>query len=191
MGELLLVNPRKKKSSSKSVAVAAPRKRRKKRMAIAAPIRRLVKRARKSRVARSVKRGFKRVAGTSGAITLSNVTKNAIIPGVVGAAGAFGVDMIEARATFLPLSLRSGIARHATRAAIGIGLGMLVGKVLKKPEIGNQLARGAITVIGYEAMRERFGGLASVSQIQNMSAEQVAEIMNGYDGEDVSEMMNY
>lgn len=145
---------------------------------VAAPVKRKVRAVAKGTVklARKARRSYASASPT-------NLVKGQLIPGLVGGVGAVGVNMILSRLTFLPASLQSGIARHATRAAIGIAAGMLVGKVLKQPKLGAQLAQGAITVAAYEAINEKVGSFVSVSPALVNPNVSVGEVVNGFYGD--------
>lgn len=91
-----------------------------------------------------------------GGVSLSpmSVVRSTVIPAAIGGAGAVGLDVALA---YLPLpdSLKSGLAATAVKLAGAVGLGFLIGKVLKKPDMGRMVSLGAVTVMGYQFIRDQ------------------------------------
>ena len=135
MAELMLVNPRKRKT------------RRKARKTVAAKPRRRV--TRKTVARRSPAR---RIARRRNPIAKGNLLNDAIIPAATGAAGAVGLDVAMGYIP-LPDALKTGPARHLVKGAAAIGLGMLASLVTKK-STAKALANGALTVTMHGAMQE-------------------------------------
>ena len=74
----------------------------------------------------------------------------------IGAGGALAVDVLMSKLP-IPANLQTGLLAPITRGLVGIGLGMLVAKVAKKRELGEQLADGAVTVALYGAGKTMIG----------------------------------
>jgi hypothetical protein len=74
-----------------------------------------------------------------------------------GGAAVLGADWLIGLATQarpdLQLRLQTGFARPAINAAAGLGLGVLVGTLLKQPKIGAHIAAGGLAVAGYNLLR--------------------------------------
>ena len=85
--------------------------------------------------------------------TLVTQVKNAAI----GASGALAVDFAMQRMPFIPANFTQGPMGAATKGAVSVALGMIIGKVLKKPAIGAQLAAGGMTVAAYEGIKGAVG----------------------------------
>lgn len=181
MSELLLINPgrkgkrkrKKKRSAAQKAAtrrmLAARRggtvKRKRKTSIRIAPVAK--KRKRKSRSLAKVTartrvrrrkhnpiRAHRRRRYRSNPMRLGNVgsfTKHTLMPSVVGAAGALGVDVILG---FLPIPVqfKTGPMRAIVKIAGAVGVGMLAGNFMKR-ETAHQIAAGAITVTLYDVMK--------------------------------------
>lgn len=138
MAQLLMVNPRKRRKSpvkrrrttTKAVARPAPRRRRRR-----APAR--------------AKRVYRRNPIARGNNIVTQVKNSAI-----GAAGALGVDIAFAKLP-IPDTMRSGMMAPAARGLVSLGIGMLVGKVMKNKRLGTQLAEGGITVALHDLMKSQ------------------------------------
>jgi hypothetical protein len=75
-------------------------------------------------------------------------------PALMGAGGAVGIDVLMGYAP-LPDALSSGMARHATKAAAAIGVGMFLPQLgIVKRATAEEMARGALTVYAADALRE-------------------------------------
>jgi hypothetical protein len=132
MAGLLLANPR-------------SRKRRK-----AAPKRRRIATTSTMRV--SKRRTYKRNPSVRAGSLIKSVKDAAI-----GASGALAVDFAMQRMPFIPANFTQGPMGAATKGAVAVVLGMIVGKVLKKPSLGAQLAAGGMTVAAYEGIKGAVG----------------------------------
>lgn len=136
MSQLMLVNPKKRRKTRKT------RKAKSRRTGIAKyahnPIRKKLRRYRRNPIGR--KTGM--VATFTG--------------GAIGAAGALAVDVAMQKLP-IPDNLKTGQLAPIVKGMVGIGLGMVVSKVLKKNELGKQLANGAVTVALYSAGRQMIG----------------------------------
>lgn len=79
--------------------------------------------------------------------------KNFLIP-AMGVGG--GAVLAEIAMGYLPIpaNLKTGVARHVTKGVVGIGAGMLVGKVFKMKRLGNAIALGAVVIATHDAIKE-------------------------------------
>ena len=75
----------------------------------------------------------------------------------VGAGGALAVDIAMQKLPFIPANLRTGPMAAATKGAVSVGIGMLVGKFMKNKRLGEQLASGGMTVALYDAAKGMIG----------------------------------
>lgn len=76
-----------------------------------------------------------------------------LMPAGIGAAGAVALDIVYAYATpYLPASLQTGYFATAVKLAGALGLGFGARKFLGR-EKGNAVALGALTVVGYGALK--------------------------------------
>lgn len=159
---IVATNPAKRRSSPKQRAAArrnikkaqaanrkkgrrAPRKRRRNPGTAAAPSTRSPPRRNPTR-RRRVPRGLKGIMGSQ------------IIPAMVGGSGAVANDVLYG---FIPLPdmLKVGPLRHVGKAATAILLGWAAGMVTNK-RTADQLGAGALTVVGYNFVREIVGRFA-------------------------------
>lgn len=131
MSELMLINPRKRRKTTKKKVV----KRR-------SPVRRVAKRA----VSKRRRNPIRRKAGIMG------IVQSTVMPAATAAAGAIGLDVVWGMAP-IPENLKTGPMRHVVKAAGAIGLGMIAEMVVKK-STASQFATGALTVVMHQAMRE-------------------------------------
>lgn len=135
MGELLLVNPRKRRKKKR----AAKRKHN--------PIK-AHRRSRGRKVAR-VTRIRRRRNPISGGLVNSTLK-----PALIGGVGSVGLDVLLTKLP-IPESLKGGAIGTLTKAAIAVGAGMVAEKVVKRAT-AQQMVVGALTVI-------LAGGLRSVA----------------------------
>lgn len=142
MGQLMLINPRKRKAKRRTVS-AAPKRRRRARPALAAnPI---VRRRRSS---------IKRVAKRSRRIRRNPIGINSIIGTLtdagIGAAGAIGIDILYDKLP-LPVSMKTGMGGIAAKAGIAIAVGVFGKKILGNT--AGKLAAGALTVQAFDLIK--------------------------------------
>lgn len=154
MGQLMLINPRKRRTAKK----ATPAQLRALRKARAA---RKISRNPAPRRKLRVSRGKARVRRNP--IGLPNIMSD-IMGAVQGAAGAFAVNAVF-NVMPLPLTMKSN-PNAMMPTALKLGLAVAVG-VLGRPLLGRaagKMAEGAMTVVAYDAMRGfipiPFGGTA-------------------------------
>jgi len=137
MANMLLANPRKRKRRT-------PKRK--------SPARR---RTTSLTTTKKVTRRYKRnPSGRMGNImqTTMSTTKK----GAIGAAGALGVDIVLNKIPQLANIGTPGM-RPLIEGGVGIALGMIVGKLGKKPALGRDLAEGALTVALYKTGKELVG----------------------------------
>lgn len=145
MPQLMLVNPRKRRTSSKKRA--APRRRRSYALA-KNPAPAVRRRRRSTSVAKVVRRARSRARRNP--IGFGGIT-GSLTNAAIGAGGALAVDFAF---NFLPLpvNMKMGVTGNAVKAGLAIGLGLLAGKVIGK-DVAGKAAAGALTVIAYDAIK--------------------------------------
>lgn len=171
-GEILLINPRRKRSRRRpmsalqrkyfgrrvSHAARNPRRSPRRRvtrarrnpstaLSIPSPARRI----RRRRSVRGRARLFRRRRSSGNISSFSGFTSNALMPAAIGAAGALALDMAWAHLP-LPPTLMSGPLAPITRIAGAVGIGMLAGMVAGK-KFGGAAMLGALTVTGYDLIK--------------------------------------
>jgi hypothetical protein len=119
---------------------------------------------------------------------------NSIVNAGISASGALAVDAFMTYAP-LPASLSTGYAKHATKAALALALGIFGRKILGRTAA--KMSEGALTVIAYTAAKEMLAGagmnLAYMSPAQSFNpAPQigmsgVAEYVNMYQNSGMGE----
>lgn len=133
MPELMLVNPRKRRRKRRVTRKRAVARRR--------PVRRRRYPTRKRRRRNPIARRD----------LVSTLMKTGQ-EGVIGSLGAIGGGMI-AQYIPIPENLKMGNMGAIVNALIGIGGGMLVGKLMRKKRLGDQMAVGAVTVALHSTMK--------------------------------------
>lgn len=138
---------RKRKISIRTAPVAKKRRRKTKSLARVTAHARVRRKHNPIRVHR--KRRYHRNPMRTG--SMSSFTRHTLMPSVVGAAGALGVDVILG---FLPIPVqfKTGPMRAIVKIAGAVGIGMLASKFMKR-ETAHQIAAGAITVTLYDVMK--------------------------------------
>lgn len=84
----------------------------------------------------------------------------------------------------LPENMKTGMARHATKAGVGIGAGFLVGKVLKQRKLGAALALGAITIAVHDALKDYITGNMPGVRLGQYISGGMGQYINGADDYD-------
>jgi len=161
-GQLLLVNPRRKRR--RRARAATPRRRRvrarrvnpshrrRRRRAVgyvvgSRPIRRRKLNPRRHRVHARRRRHNPRLFSTSGLM-------QQIVPAAIGGAGAVALEIgLSYLPAATPAFLMSGIGNKLLKVGGAIALGMIAGKVLGR-EKGKAVAAGALTVVAYGMIRD-------------------------------------
>ena len=79
--------------------------------------------------------------------------KNFLIP-AMGVGG--GAVLAEIGMGYLPIpaALKTGVARHVTKGAVGIAGGMILSRVFKMKRLGNAVALGAVVIATHDAIKE-------------------------------------
>lgn len=75
-----------------------------------------------------------------------------LLPSVAVGAGAVGVEFVMGSLP-LPDAVKVGPVRHLTKAVIGIGLGMAIGKFGNR-KAGEAFASGALVIASHDAIKE-------------------------------------
>lgn len=171
MAELMLINPRKRKSKKGKMPPGLKRywatmKRKKtakkgkhgrpiyqhmRNPAVAKKSRKRHRSITKSLSVRRPRKYRRNPTRGIGKFSVQSFTKNTLMPSAVGAAGALGLDVLIG---FLPLppALKTGPFRSVVRVVGAIGLGMVAAMVVKK-STAEQIAAGAITVTLYDTLK--------------------------------------
>lgn len=194
MAELMLVNPRKRRTTGRKKArtpaqkaatrrlVALNKKRsspRRKPRTATTPVRR--RRRAAPAVARRVRRYKRNPAGRG-------VVNTTLIPAAIAASGALGLDILWGFAP-VPANLKAGPLRHVVKGAGAIGMGWLAGKVVSK-RAALQLTGGALTVIMHDAAKELVQKFMPQLSLGYYSAGQpVGEYMGEYTDNGMGEYM--
>lgn len=147
-GELLLINPKKRRKALKARTKTA-RKARKARRSTSITVR-------SNPIKRRRVRRFKRnPIGLSGGGIVKQVV-NGVQDGAIGAGGAIATKAIL---SFIPLpeTLKSGVAAPLVTAVAGVLVGTLAGNVIGKAN-GAKMAQGAITVALYQLAATQLAG---------------------------------
>lgn len=209
MPSLLVVNPHKRGEKKRKVSVMARRKRRSTASKAApktiiirsnpAPKKRR-KRSTGLRYAANPVRPLRRKryrrnpigGGGRGSLALGSM----LVPAAMQGAGAVGVSLLV-RALPIPANLKSGSLLGATKAAVGIGLGMLVAKFASK-KFGQAIAEGALTIAVFDAVsgavpkslggnmgqiyQDEMGNLLSYDENGELSYVSAANVVQESDG---------
>lgn len=169
MAQLLLANPRKRRSTKRRRNPIAKRKAnpRRRRTLSAAPRRRRSRRSyRRNPIA-----GFK-----------TKQLMQTMQDGAIGAAGALGVDLIMKNIPQLSTMVPSQFA-PLVRLAVGVGIGVIaakVGKSAKMKRLGTALSEGAVTVQLHALVRENFGSQMGLGYYDNAAYGMTS--LGGYGG---------
>lgn len=134
MAEMLLVNPRKRKTRRK---IAKKPVKRRSSTTLAAP-----------RKTKTVRRRRRNPAPRS-------IIRSTVMPAATAAGGALALDVIMGLLP-VPATLKTGPLRHVVKGAGAIGMGMAAGMFVK-PETARLFATGALTVAMHDAAREMVG----------------------------------
>ncbi len=126
-GELLLVNPKKRKTKRRTTRKTTSRRRR-------------------NPASRSM--SYKR---NPAGLRMKNIVGEALMPAATAAGGALGLDLLMGFVP-LPQTLKTGPAKYVVKSVGAIGMGMLAGMVVK-PQTAKMFTTGALTVTMYDAAR--------------------------------------
>lgn len=165
--ELLLVNPRKRRRTTRRAAPVRRRRRTYRRRNPIGPYARTMSGMkgmkgmkglkmytnprRRRRVSRAVRRTRYR-SNPAQRLTFRNVMNDMIVPAATAGAGAVGIDVIYGMLP-IPEQWKMGPMRHVTKGLGAIVLGQIAGMLMTR-RLGNQMAMGALTVTFRDAFRE-------------------------------------
>lgn len=152
MAKLLLGNPRKRRTSKKRRTASSKRRSSSKGLSVV-------------RTTKTVSR--RRNPAKRQRLGLTAQITNAAI----GAGGALVVDIAMAKLPFIPENLKTGPIAAATKGAVAMGIGMLVGKFGKNKSLGVKLAEGGMTVALHDAAKSMIGpsvGLSGMGEYYDM-----------------------
>jgi hypothetical protein len=82
------------------------------------------------------------------------------LPAVGIGAGAVGSEILMGYLP-IPANFKTGVLRHVTKGVVGVGAGLLIGKVFKMKRLGNFFALGAIAIATHDALKELIASRAS------------------------------
>lgn len=127
----------------------APRRRRRRRATFGGFRRNPIRATRR----RSVRRYRRNPIRARRAVAGFNKLSQMVLPAVGIGAGAVGAEIVMG---YLPLPpmLKTGVARHVTKGAVGIAGGIVIGKLLKQPRLGKFFAAGAVAIAAHDALKE-------------------------------------
>lgn len=83
---------------------------------------------------------------------MQGIVNNQLMPALIGGAGAVGNDMLF-NVIPLPVMLKIGPMRHLGKAATALAIGFVASFFATK-KTADQVAAGALTVVGYNVVRE-------------------------------------
>lgn len=155
MAGLMLVNPRKRRSSIKRRKTTSHKRRK------STGLTHHVKRA------GAKLRRYRRnpIGGSSSSLT------NQVKTAAIGAVGALAVDIAMTKLP-LPLNMQTGIMKNAAQGLVSIGIGMLVSKFGKNKSLGQNLAQGGLTIAIHDGMKGMLAGkVPGLAGIQDLSGD--------------------
>lgn len=178
MAEIMLVNPRKRKTARRKKPMARKKRRTAKQKAatrkmIAAnrrrgnPVKRKTTRRRKATVRKysarraPVRRRRRRRTGRRGnpRLTMRSVQSQLMEAGT-GAVGALGLDVIQG---YLPIpeNLKTGIVGTGVKALLAIGMGVVASQVkIVRGATANKMVNGALTVVLHDELKKQVQNFA-------------------------------
>ena len=109
------------------------------------------KKRRRRNPAATKTRSYKRRSNPK--FSFKGIVDNQVMPALVGGGGAVLNDLIVNFVPFIPAEFRSGWMRHLTKAVGAIAISFLGGMFLDK-KTADQLGAGAMTVVGYNVVRD-------------------------------------
>jgi len=180
MAEILLVNPRKRKTSGRKKVARKKRRTAAQKRATAKmiaanrrrgrgknPVTQRRKRRRKptrgkSAVARTRRRKapVKRRRRTGNPALNMRSIQNQLIDAGTGAVGALGLDVIQGYLP-IPANLKAGLVGTGVKALLAIGMGVVASKVkIVRASTAAKMANGALTVVLHDALKVQVGTFA-------------------------------
>lgn len=145
MAEVMVINPRRRRSSRrrrKSTHRRARATRRRRRSVAVNPVRRRRRRSSRRRVHARRHRRAHRNPRLGSFMGVNIATAGGTALGIIGANLATAAVLNNVPG--VPANFKSGPAKIAAKAVIGIGAGLLVKKVLKQHNLGNGIMAGGI-----------------------------------------------
>lgn len=148
-GKMLLVNPKRRRRAATKRKPATTRRRRRTTRAAAPRTARTVRRRTRTAPARRRRNPSRRGGG--------RVMARFVQPALTGGGTAVGLDILFGYLP-LPAAFSVGYARHATKAAAAIALGMFGSNLgIVRRATAEEMARGALTVYTADIIREGVG----------------------------------
>lgn len=130
MAELMLVNPRKRRTRRKSRKPVARRR---------SPVKRR-------------RRSVKRKARRRNPVRARGMVDNQIMPAATNAMGALALDIIWSYLP-VPMNIKTGPFKHVAKGLGAIAIGMFAGNIVNR-STARKMSQGALTVVMHDAMRE-------------------------------------
>lgn len=146
MAEVMVINPRRRRGRRRTTKRARSthrRTKRRRRVALANPVRRRRRRvARRAHARRGRRRVHSNPRGLGSFMGVNIAQAGGVAVGIIGAnlATAAVLNNIPG----IPDNLKTGPAKILAKAAIGIGVGLLVKKGLKQHSLGNGIMAGGV-----------------------------------------------
>jgi hypothetical protein len=148
--QLKYFGPRRKRSRRRVAAAATPRRRHRRRSAVVAAPRR--RRSHKRRRVTHLRRNPIRMPG---GFSPKRFLSDTLIPAGIGAGGALGVDIaLGYFGSYLPASMQTGLPNAAVKLAAAVGIGIAAGAVAGK-RVGEQAMAGAVVVTLYSVIKQQ------------------------------------
>jgi len=198
MAEILLVNPRKRKSTRRKTKVARKKRRtaaqkratakmiaanRRKRRGNPVKRKRRTRRkpaARKYTARRApVKRRRRRRIGNP-RLTMRSV-QNQLMDAGTGAVGALGLDVIQGYLP-IPANLKVGLVGTGVKALLAIGMGVVASNVkIVRGATANKMVNGALTVVLHDELKKQVANFAPGIQMgEYLDADGLGYYGSGY-----------
>lgn len=200
MPEILLVNPRKRKATSRKTArrkkpvakkrrtaaqkaatrkmIAANRRRgnpvakRRRRVTRKKPVRR-----RASARRAPVRRRRRRIGNPR--LTMRSV-QNQLMDAGTGAVGALGLDVIQGYLP-IPANLKVGIVGTGVKALLAIGMGVIASNVkIVRGSVANKMVNGALTVVLHDELKKQVAVFAPGLQLGEYMGDGLGYYGSGY-----------
>lgn len=156
MAQMLLMNPTKRPKKRRKTSTKRRTARKTTRRYSKNPVTTRANRvSRKARRASSKRRYRRNPAGRKG---MFGDIQGQLINAAIGAGGALGMDVVMGQVP-LPLNLKTGMAKHATKGLGAILMGM-AGNMFLPRGVSEKMVNGALTVVMHDAMREQMVTIA-------------------------------
>ena len=181
MAEILLVNPRKRKSARRKKPVAKKRRSAAQKRATAKmiaanrrrgnPVKRKKRTTKRKRVTiratpvrrrrRATVKRRRRVSRRIGNPSLNmRSIQNQLMEAGTGAVGALGLDVIQGYLP-IPANLKAGLVGTGVKALLAIGMGVVASKVkIVRGATANKMVNGALTVVLHDELKKQVSNFA-------------------------------